>query len=145
MYMTLNNNTISKSNLSHTPDIKRPQPICNVTVLNIPKKYEQPNQCNGNNLITPFLFRNAIKSQGGLKLIHVNVRSLKGVNSCKIDQLRILLDDKFIDILAVSETWFNSTILDDEVGITGYNLHRKDRVSGCGGGVVLNVKSTIPP
>ena len=91
------------------------------------KKYEQPNQCNGNNLITPSLFRNAIKSQGGLKLIHFNARSLKGVNSCKIDQLRILLDNKFFDILAVSETWFNSTISDDEVGITGYNLHRKDR------------------
>ena len=66
------------------------------------------------------------------------------MNSCKIDQLRIILDDKFIDILAVSETWFNSIIPDDEVGITGYNLHRKDRVSGGGGGVALNVKSIIP-
>ena len=83
-------------------------------------------------------------SHGGLKLIHFNARSLKGVNSCKIDQLHILFDDKFIDILAVSETWFNSTISDDEVGITGYNLHRKDRVSGGGGGVALYVKSTIP-
>ena len=62
----------------------------------------------------------------------------------KIEQLRILLDDKFIDILAVSETWFNSTISDDEVGITGYNLPRKDRVSGGGGGVALYVQSTIP-
>ena len=66
------------------------------------------------------------------------------MNSCKIDHLRILLDDKFIDILAVSKTWFNSTISDDEVGITGYSLHRKDRVSGGGGGVALYVKSTIP-
>ena len=66
------------------------------------------------------------------------------MSSCKIDQQRILLDDKFIDILAVSETWFNSTISDDEVGITGYNLHRKDRVSCRGGGVALYVKSTIP-
>ena len=83
------------------------------------KNYEQPNQCNGNNLITTSLFRNAIKSQGGLKLIHFNARIQKGVDSCKIDQLRILLDDKFIFILAVSQTWFNSTILDDEVRITG--------------------------
>ena len=142
MNMTLNNDTISKSKLSHTPDIKRPQPICDVTLSNTPKNMSS-NQCNGNNLITPSLFRNAIKFQGGLKLIHFNARSLKGVNSCKIDQLRILLDDKFIDILAVSETWFNSTISDDEVGITGYNLHRKDRVSGGGGGVALYVKSTI--
>ena len=65
MNMTLSTDTISKSKLTHTPDIKRPQPICDVTVSNTPNKYEQPNQCNGNNLITPSLFRNAIKSQGG--------------------------------------------------------------------------------
>ena len=129
MNMTLNNDTVSKSILSHTPDILPPI-LCDVTFSNTPKKYEQPNQCNGNNLITPSLFCNAIKSQRGLKLIHFNARSLKGVNSCNIDQLRILLDDKFIDILAVSETWFNSTISDD--------------VSGGGGFVTLYVKSTIP-
>ena len=52
---------------------------------------------------------------------------------CKIDQLRILLDDKFIDILAVPETWVNSTISDDEVGVSGER-----------GGVALYIKTTIP-
>ena len=77
----LSNDNISASKLSHTPDIKRPQPICDGTVSNTPNNCKQPNQCNGNNLITPSLFRNAIKSQRGIKLIHFNARRLKGVNS----------------------------------------------------------------
>ena len=48
---------------------------------------------------------------------YFNARSIPGVSYCKINQLRILLDDKFIDILGVSETWFNSTISDGEIGI----------------------------
>ena len=48
---------------------------------------------------------------------YFNARSIPDVNYCKINQLRILLDDKFIDILGVSETWFNSTISDGEIGI----------------------------
>ena len=63
----------------------------------------------------------------------------------KIDQVRILLEDKTIDVLALSETWLMSDVSDEEVYICGYTLYRKNRVyDQRGGGVTLCIESSIP-
>ena len=42
------------------------------------------------------------------------------------------------DIVAITETWLNATILDSEINIDGYTLLRKDRIDNKrGGGVAL--------
>lgn len=78
----------------------------------------------------------------GLKLAHLNVRSLKSIRNNTIDQVRSLLEGQSIDVFAVSETWLNSEVSDAEVSIDGYTLYRKDRGSR-GGGVAIYIKSSI--
>ncbi len=74
----------------------------------------------------------------GLKLAHINIRSL--VN--KVDQLRVILDGSPIDVLAVSETWLDDAIMDHEMNIEGYSFYRNDRNRN-GGGVALYVSNTV--
>ena len=50
------------------------------------------------------------------------------------------------DVIALSETWLTSDILDCEVNIPGYAFIRKDRSLGkksCGGGVIVYIKDGI--
>ena len=65
-------------------------------------------------------------------ILHLNSRSLLPV----IDQLRILFDESKPLIIAISETWLNSTVADLEVDINGYKIERLDRTSR-GGGVAI--------
>ncbi len=45
------------------------------------------------------------------------------------------------DVIIISESWLNKTILDKEISITGYNVFRADRPKrGGGGGVVIYIK-----
>jgi hypothetical protein len=71
----------------------------------------------------------------GFKLASLNVTSL----TKHIDELRVLLVDHPIDVLAINETRLDSTINDNEVHISGYEIVRRDRsVNGrFGGGVVI--------
>ena len=48
-------------------------------------------------------------------------------------------------IIGITETWCNSTVLDSEVAIDGYQLYRfdKDSVSGKGGGVILYIHESF--
>jgi hypothetical protein len=55
----------------------------------------------------------------------------------------IVLSNQF-DVIALTETWLNSSITDFEVTPNGYHVIRKDRPSDKrGGGVMLAVKDTI--
>jgi hypothetical protein len=55
-----------------------------------------------------FKFLNDIKKNRGLKIAHLNVCSLRN----KIDQIRLeVLSVNSLDILTLSETWLDSTIL----------------------------------
>ena len=86
----------------------------------------------------PFIdYRCAISK--GLKVAHINVRSLR----YKVDYLNILLCDNDIDILGVTETWLDSNIDDSEVPIDGYNLCRVDRKNENHGGIVCYIKSDL--
>ncbi|CAH3157630.1 unnamed protein product [Porites lobata] len=81
----------------------------------------------------------ALPSQRGFKLASLNINKL----ITHIDQLRILLARKEIDILSINETKLNETISDNEVNISGYDIIRRDRITNGGGGVCFYVKSSI--
>lgn len=70
--------------------------------------------------------------------MNVNARSL--VN--KVDQFEALLLEIKPDIVAVTETWLYSDILDHEVTPPGYVIVRKDRETR-GGGVALFFKKEL--
>ena len=44
-----------------------------------------------------------------------------------VDELRVLLADNPIDILALNETWLDTSIRDNDVFISGYEIVRRDR------------------
>ena len=46
------------------------------------------------------------------------------------------------DIITLCETWLNDTISDNEIGLDGYDLIRKDR-NRSGGGVVMYIRNMI--
>jgi exonuclease III len=74
----------------------------------------------------------------GLHFIHVNARSV--VN--KLTELSVLAHKTKASIIAVSETWLDSTITDSEAKVEGYNLVRKDR-DRHGGGVCLYIRENL--
>ena len=67
-----------------------------------------------------------------LQIVHLNAWSLIH----HFDDIACLVSSVHPDILAVSETWLNSSVGDGEVHIPGYCLLRCDR-SRCGGGVAI--------
>ena len=46
-------------------------------------------------------------------------------------------------IIAVTESWCDSSVLDSEVALDYYTLFRKDKVSGGCGGVLLYVHESL--
>ena len=76
-------------------------------------------------------------TQKGLHFIHINARSLK------ILELGLLAQKTGASIIAVTETWYDNSILNAEVVLPGYNLVRKDRDMK-GGGVCIYIKDTLP-
>ena len=71
----------------------------------------QTNMPNEQNLLLP--------KMSGSKLASLNVTSLVK----HIEELRILLANNMIDVLAINETRLASTVSDDEVHIHGYEVH----------------------
>ena len=84
------------------------------------------------NLSTPSDF----KERNGLGLLHMNIRSLVP----KLDFVKAWVFTSDPDILVVSETWLNKSVLDSTIQINGYNIFRSDRQSK-GGGVAIYVKT----
>ena len=70
----------------------------------------------------------------------LNARSLLP----KIDELTALITTQPVDIVAVTEYWLHNDIENRLVLLNGYNLFRKDRATGRGGGVCVYIKSDIP-
>lgn len=88
----------------------------------------------------PFL---EIKLNRGLKIGHININRLYN----KLDGIRSLLDHFRFDILAISETWLKSDVLDSEINIEGYSICRKDRSNDeklCGGGTLIYIRNGLP-
>ena len=62
----------------------------------------------------------------GLKIVHLNIRSLLP----KIEHIRSILSQYNIDILTISETWLNSKIDIKLISVPSYTLLRQDRYKG---------------
>ena len=65
-----------------------------------------------------------LKSVKGLKIVHLNVRSVVK----KIDQLRMLMFDSGIDVFILSETWLGAHLHSKIIEINGFDAHRLDRI-----------------
>ena len=85
------------------------------------------------------IINNHIPSKRGFKLASLNVNNL----STHIDEIRILLADKCLDVLAIQETKLDVFNNNSDFYICGYELIRRDRLSDGGGGICFYIKSTI--
>ena len=78
-----------------------------------------------------------------LKILSTNARSI----TAKIDELKATAIDLDPDIMAITESWTNSSISDPFLSIPGYRLiARKDRADttcGRGGGILMYAKSKV--
>ena len=68
-----------------------------------------------------------------LQLAHLNARSLIR----HFDHVACLVSSVHPEVLALSETWLDSSVGDGELYLPGYTLYRCDR-SWCGGGVPVH-------
>lgn len=85
-----------------------------------------------------FYVPSEFSSRPGLKVVHLNVRSLMP----KIDFIRIWAVSTKADIIAISETWLKKTLSDNDIAIDGYNIFCVDRKSK-GGGVIIYVNCRL--
>ena len=74
----------------------------------------------------------------GLHFVHLNARSILP----KMEELDILALSTKAAIIAVTETWLDNTICDNDVCIPGYSIQRKDR-NREGGGVCIFIRNNI--
>ena len=81
------------------------------------------------------------KTSLNFRLVHFNIRSLR--NSAHWTQLQKFVIETQIEVIALSETWLNTTIPNIEINIEGYTLYRQDRLHKRGGGVVAYVRKDI--
>lgn len=81
------------------------------------------------------------RSKSRIKMLHLNVRSLK--NRTHLLQIRELTRVHRPGVLAISESWLNSTVCNAEVEIDGYKLFRLDRFHKAGGGVCAYIHTDI--
>lgn len=79
-----------------------------------------------------------LKYANGLCIAHLNIWGL----GSKIDQIRILLQERHFDVLGLSETFLTVNVPSSFIHIDGYTLYRKDRESH-GGGIAVYVKSDL--
>jgi len=71
------------------------------------------------------------KSTHGIPIAHLNINGLLK----KIHQVRVLVEETKLGILAISETHLSSEISDDDIKIENYSFLRKDRQDdSCWGG-----------
>ena len=82
-------------------------------------------------LLPPVMLTQSKKSKS-LTVIHVNARSLFR----HFDNLTFLASAECPHIIAISETWLDSSITNNEIRLTGYNLFRFNR-NHSGGGVAV--------
>lgn len=85
-----------------------------------------------NHIDTPEEF----KSRSGLGIIHINVRSLLP----KVDLIKLWITSTDADILVLSETWLNESVLDKDIYMSGYKVFSCDRPRK-GGGIAIYVKN----
>lgn len=78
------------------------------------------------------------KQKTGLKIVHINAQSLNK----KIDEFRFIFASSAVDVICVSETWFDPAISDSIFNLQGFKLFRADRERHAGG-VAIYVRHDI--
>ena len=105
------------------------------------------NQINQNNIMTDTgssYIKDSVNlkfdelNQKGLKLLHLNVRSLLR----NISEIRLLLTQNDVHILSVNETWLDNSVLNNEIDIDDVQVIRKDRNRN-GGGTAIYIKKGL--
>ena len=72
----------------------------------------------------------------GFKMVCLNINSL----TKHVNELRIVLSNQCVDILAISETKLDGSICDNEVTVEGYNIIRRgDRSANSGGNICFYI------
>jgi hypothetical protein len=74
-----------------------------------------------------------------LKCYYTNAQSLEN----KFAELKNPMVRMDIKIAGITETWGNKDLTDPEISIEGYDLHREDKKSGRGGGVIMYVHESL--
>ena len=90
-----------------------------------------------------FLVLDDIRKTRGLKIVHINIRSLRH----KTDHLQLEgMNNRTVDILTISETWLDNTIKDSEITLPGFICTRTDSigVKEGYGGVAIYVREVLP-
>lgn len=101
----------------------------------------RPGSVNGSrgvNLVKVTL-RSMLKHRSCINFGHLNACSIKP----KIDELRNIFEDSFLDVIVVPESWCKSYVSDKSIDVTGYNVLRNDRKAKRGGGVVVYVRGGL--
>lgn len=95
---------------------------------------------NTNNSDNDYLELDDIKNNKGVKIVHLNIRSILP----KFTLLKeSFLDDSF-DVVMLSETWMQQSIPSNLIGVSDYNLVRKDRqINKRGGGLCIYLRDNI--
>lgn len=94
------------------------------------------NSCSKDNSYS--LVRILSKQKIGLKMCHINAQSL----TKKMDEFRYIFEKSGIDIIFVSETWFQSCFADALFNLSGFTIFRADRHTHAGG-VAIYVRNGI--
>ena len=84
------------------------------------------------------LNKNKFDTLKGFRIAHLNITSIPKY----IEQLRLYLLNKPVDVFTINETRLDESIGNVEVNIQGYKLWRKDRCR-YGGGVAIYTRDTL--
>lgn len=84
------------------------------------------------------MIRVLCRQRTGLNVCHINAQSLNN----KIDEFRYIFEESGVDVICVSETWFEPVVLDTIFRLDNFNLYRCDRISHAGG-VAIYVRKGI--
>ena len=87
--------------------------------------------------------RSPSPSRNNISSLLINFRSLPNKKDFVTGLLSAHSESRNIDIIFGTETWLNDSILNSELNLSDYNIHRRDREDRQGGGVFLCVKKSL--
>jgi hypothetical protein len=106
---------------------------------NRPYNCQQQN-CNKKKINTGLkLSKVSIIDPHKIRCLYSNANSLKG----KMQELKMRNSTDNYHITGIVEMWASEEIKDYELKIDGYEMFRKDRIFGKGGGIIVYVKETL--
>ncbi|MES9973438.1 MAG: reverse transcriptase domain-containing protein [Candidatus Thiodiazotropha sp.] len=121
------------SNLSRPPDLQN-------TDDQLPAETQQtyPTLVSPNSTATPSVI---VEEESVFKCYYTNCLSLCN----KIPELRQLVKENNPSLLALTETWLTSDVLDGEILLPGYHVIRADSQRGRNGGIAIYLREDMPP